>query len=544
MNTNTTYNGPEDEKESAETNTIGEIMANESEAKLIKLEDAAEVEPNGGKDINHKITALDGSLAQLREELGAINNSVEEGLDRLSDNDTDLRAKVSETYKRLGEIDNAYKALIEISHRIDGDIRRLNGDVSVVAEQSASGIKNLEISNLEKSNELALKNEQVASRVNELVQNSRVTKELFDEKIKATSGNIQLIEKTLVEKINTLAELSDEKDQAIEDKVEKNHAKIIKLQSVDEAIIRRATTLEISSAELSAQAGKIENSVEQLDASSQILSARVDDLRDRHEELAKVVASNSDMIGVLRNKADSLADSISTLAGIQRRDFNRATFGILLVLALVGVVYVVHQGQFAETGDLIAAEADKVEGQIAGLQQAQQASTVATGESLERLQSQVATLDAEREALQQELKAVKGELSQVGDEVDSVSARFDNSTSFYRLGDDNVMHGEYWISQQAADNFSIQLAASKDRNALFELAMRYNHRLTDKLSMVEVRDQMGTRYVLLSGNYKTRQSAQTALNDLGWTFQEHRPAIIQMRDVQAFIAAKGAESRS
>ena len=55
-----------------------------------------------GKDINNKISSLDTDLAQLRAELLTINNSVEEGLDRLGDTDTDLTAKVSETYKRLG----------------------------------------------------------------------------------------------------------------------------------------------------------------------------------------------------------------------------------------------------------------------------------------------------------------------------------------------------------------------------------------------------------------------------------------------------------
>ena len=66
-------------------------------------------------------------------ELGVINNSVEEGLDRLSDSDTDLTAKVSETYKRLGEIDNAHKSLLKISSHIDADIQKLDGDVSTSA---------------------------------------------------------------------------------------------------------------------------------------------------------------------------------------------------------------------------------------------------------------------------------------------------------------------------------------------------------------------------------------------------------------------------
>ena len=136
-----------------------DAVSDNSESKLLKFDENNSVTP--GKDINTKITALDTDLAQLRAELGAINSSVEEGLDRLGDTDTDLTAKVSETYKRLGEIDNAYKALLEISSRIDSDIKKLNGDVSTVAEHSATGIKTLEQSTIAQSNEFAHKNEQV-----------------------------------------------------------------------------------------------------------------------------------------------------------------------------------------------------------------------------------------------------------------------------------------------------------------------------------------------------------------------------------------------
>jgi len=156
--------------------------ADSKKSKLLKFDENNTVSP--GKDINEKITTLDTDLAQLRMELGIINNSVEEGLDRLGDTDTDLTAKVAETYKRLGEIDNAYKSLLEISSRIDTDIKKLNGDVSTVAEQSATGIKNLEQSTIAQSHEFTQKNQQVTSRVKQLVETSKLTSELLGQKKK------------------------------------------------------------------------------------------------------------------------------------------------------------------------------------------------------------------------------------------------------------------------------------------------------------------------------------------------------------------------
>ncbi|MFV2004545.1 MAG: hypothetical protein ACC650_05025, partial [Gammaproteobacteria bacterium] len=158
-----------------------------------------------GKDINTKITTLDSDLAQLRAELSTINSSVEEGLDRLGDTDTDLTAKVSETYKRLGEIDNAYKSLIEISSRIDNDLQKLNGDISDVAEQTATGIKSLKHSTVTQSNEFTQKNNQVVSRVNHLVETSKLTNEMMYKNIQSATERMLLIEKNIVAQIENLS---------------------------------------------------------------------------------------------------------------------------------------------------------------------------------------------------------------------------------------------------------------------------------------------------------------------------------------------------
>ena len=97
---------PTDEAVTEKAAEDTDVSSESIESKLITFDENNTV--NTGKDINNKITALDTDLAQLRAELSSINSSVEEGLDRLGDTDTDLTAKVSETYKRLGEIDNAY----------------------------------------------------------------------------------------------------------------------------------------------------------------------------------------------------------------------------------------------------------------------------------------------------------------------------------------------------------------------------------------------------------------------------------------------------
>ena len=112
---------------------------------LIHLEGEVKA-ANQARDINAKINLLEDSLGDLQTELDSINKSVDEGLDQLSNNDLDLTSKVSETYKRLGEIDETYKTLSAISNDIDSEGKKLTVEISEVADQSAAELEKLEAS--------------------------------------------------------------------------------------------------------------------------------------------------------------------------------------------------------------------------------------------------------------------------------------------------------------------------------------------------------------------------------------------------------------
>jgi len=120
------------------------------------------------KDINAKISLLEASLGELQAELEVINRSVDEGLERLSDSDLDLTSKVSETYKRLGEIDNTYKSLSTISENIDNEVRKLTSEIEDVATQSAADLEN-------HNTQFNEQHQQLVERVNELVRHSQET---------------------------------------------------------------------------------------------------------------------------------------------------------------------------------------------------------------------------------------------------------------------------------------------------------------------------------------------------------------------------------
>ncbi len=503
------------------------------ESKLLKFDDNNTVSP--GRDINTKISALDTDLAHLRAELGSINSSVEEGLDRLGDTDTDLTAKVSETYKRLGEIDNAYKSLIEISSRIDTDIKKLNGDVSTVAEQSASGIKTLEQSTIAQTTEFAHKNQQVVTKVNHLVETSKLTGELLSQKIQTTTEKILQFETQVVAEIETLSSAMNSKTGAIEVSVESNKAKILKLQSVDEAIIKRATTLEISSAELTVKSQDIQESVEQLRVSASSLSTDLIELSEKTRALEDITSNQGSLINNLQRATSDISDKLAVLTGRESKHFNIFTVSFLLLLIATAVIYFSQQGQFNMADARIAERGEIVDSKIISLQ-LQQTSSVA------ELESKVAALNTVmQEEIDKEIALVDLKMKNLKDQVQSVDGRLTNDSPFSQIGDDNVIHGTQWIAELPAQNFTVQLAYVSDINTMYALAQRYNYYLKSSLSYFEVAGTDGngndiTRYVLLSGNYTTQQQAIAQINSMPRYIDMQRPVVKKLDDVQRYIA--------
>ena len=510
-----------------ENQNVSEDKTSENnDKKLLKFDENNKVSP--GKDINTKITSLDTDLAHLRAELGAINSSVEEGLDRLGDSDTDLTAKVSETYKRLGEIDNAYKSLLEISTRIDIDIQRLNGDVSTVAEQSATGIKTLEQSTTAQSNEFTHKNQQVVSRVNQLVETSKLTGEILSQKIQATTERILQVETHVVAEIESLSSVTSNKTDAIEVSVENNKARILKLQSVDEAIIKRATTLEISSAELTVKSQDIQSSVVQLQTSSNSLSDGLDELREQTRALEDITANHGSLITSLQRATTDITDKLAVLANRESKHFNIFTMSFLLLLVVTGIIYYSQQSQFDVTDTVIAQRSEVVNAQIASLQQQQTSSSMA-------LEDKVAELNA---AMQQEVAQVDMKVQEIRDQVQSVEGRFNNDSPFSQIGSDNIIHGSQWLAALPADNFVVQLAYVSDTATLYEIAQRYNYYLKDSLSYFSVDVNGITKYVLLSGNYATQQQAMTKITSMPRYIDMQQPVVRKLGVIQEYITQK------
>ena len=131
-------------------------------------------------------------------------------------------------------------------------------------------------------------------------------------------------------------------------------------------------------------------------------------------------------------------------------------------------------------------------------------------------------------------------MENVTDQVQSVEGRLGQVSPFSQIGNDNVLHGERWISSLAKENFSIQLAYVDDRSKMFEIAQRYNFYLKDSLAYFLVNDvhmkSGAEKYVLLSGNYATRQHALMAIQNMPKYIDMQPPQIRRLDVIQDYIA--------
>jgi chromosome segregation ATPase len=480
------------------------------ENKLIRLENESEA-VGQAKDINAKISLLENSLGELQTELDVINKSVDEGLERLGDSDLDLTSKVSETYKRLGEIDNTYKSLSVISENIDNEVKKLTAEIEEVATQSAADLES-------HNSKFNRQHQQLVERVNDLVRHSQETNAQLTQSINDNIDALLKLENELVTEIDALAGSARERSDQIEKEVESSKARILQLQQVDDALEKRAASLEVTSAELGRKS-------KELDASLSLLDMRTDELSTLVDKLLEDSEKHSSLISALQDKSVEMAMSIRALAGTENRHF-RILSGFLLVaiLAIAGL-YFYHQSEMSHDAIVTAERTEVVDQQISSLQQ----NSIKSAVTLSEVQENLVSLN---DRLDQEVKTLNGKLQNMEDQAQSLDGRISNISPFSRIGSDNVIHGPQWLARQPADSFVIQVAAAENRNALYAIAQRYNHYLKDELSWYTVKSAAAEKFVLVSGGYAGEKDAVAVLRRLPRYVNFQRPAITRMGDIQ------------
>ncbi len=454
-------------------------------------------------DINAKIGLLENSLSDLQTELDAINRSVDQGLERLNDSDLDLTSKVTETYKRLGEIDNTYKALSSISENIDKEVRKLTVEIEEVATQSATDLESHNV-------QMTEQHEQLVARVNDLVAHSHETNSQLAQSIKDNTDAVLKLEKELVAEIDALASSTSERHDDLEKQLEASKARILQLQAVDDALEKRAASLETTAARLT-QAGK------ELEASIGLLDIRADELSNVVDKLLEDSEKHFSLIGTLQDKSVELAMSMRALAGTENRHFKILSGLLALAILAISGLFFYHQSEMSHDAMVTAERTGVVDQQIAGLQQDDLRSAATLAE------------------VQDNLVAMSEKLQAMTDQADSLDGRISSMSPSSRIGRSNVIHGPQWLSRQPADQYAIQVAAFTDKKAMYDIAQRYNRYLNDELSYYTVKSGLVDKYVLVSSGYATESEADAVLWQLPRRVSFQRPEKTRISEIQQRI---------
>ena len=506
-------------KQKTTTTPRAKKAENTASEKLIQLEES-KPERTLPKDLNQRIGQIDTELDELRSELKNTNKGVKTSLTQLSDKDTDLTSRVSEAYQQLGNLDNAYQSLTDKSSRISTEIKAISKQIIGISEKTDA-----EIGTLSEGFQTLLQ------QLEELSHKSKLTTQQLNKSIKDNAQSMQALEQTLLSEIDGLAQRTQARDDDLsaatkavgeglskaEEEIRASQARMIKLQSVDQALEKRADLLEATTAELSKTSKELSRATTQLNQRTSQLSTAI-------ESLQKTSVEHSGLIARLQGQAEKTANALYSLIMLEKRHFRLVTGGLILLLLAISALFFYEYGNWRQE----AVVNNQLQAEVGGLSE----DLAATDNDVARVDQRIAEVDTN---VQTEITQIQDKLTNLGDQVESLDGRLTNQRPYKTFGNGNVIHGPEWLAAQPAQLYAIHIATLNDKQSLYKLAERYSQYLNDDLAYLPVQVNQSERFALVYGQYASEQEATTALSRLPRYIERQQPVVQPMSNIQRYI---------
>jgi len=453
-------------------------------------------------ELNNKIGQIDSRLDRLTGQLTSMNAEVHKRLEALQESDDDISGKVSETFKYLGDLDNQYKALGEQSSSIKQEIKALALDLKTVTQEASEGIASLKGGHAE-----------LMERVNELSKKSKATATKLEKSIRENAEAMKALEDQLMGEINALAEVNEQRNNAMiqradkldkrvgkaERDLESHNARMLKMAAVDEALAKRASSLESTTEDLTQASKELKNAARSLDYRTKKLAGEVAQLQ-QHSIL------HFGLITDLQTRATGLSQNLASLAKLEKTHF-LGTLGLfVIVLGIIGGVIVSQASNWKNEALANAG-----------------------------IQSGVSNVDSKVRVIQAKVSELQKKFANIKDETSSLSGRLSAVSPFSSFGETSTVHGPHWVAQQAPNTFVIHLATEDSKEALYKLVDRYSHYLKNEVAFVPVTVDGATRYALISTGYASGDDALAALDNMPHSINWQTPRVFPMSEIQASI---------
>jgi len=340
-------------------------------------------------------------------------------------------------------------------------------------------------------------------------------------------------------------------------------------EKIKQKLEKQAEGLDKVSNDLATNQSDNQAQIEELVIFDQKLALEAYHLEQRTDILEREEKVHQEKIVQLKKQTQASTDlgkksqrQVNYVIQREKDHFNLLSGGfLLLVIALVvGILFSYRHYQQMRQADYTAAEQNELQkkaiaknsraaGQLqtnieqhqlslaAQQRQLQQQSLDKEQSNYQQLQQQLSAMQQQLAEQQQQIKAKDDTiqlLSREVQEVDDNLQYLNNSVGPYagynRDAFQGKLKGPYWLQQQPAENFTIQLLQAPQKQQLFQFIQRYGYYLTNKLSYYRLPDK---NVVLAYGSFDKQSDAQQALDVLPGTVSRLNQGIAQIKAIQS-----------
>ena len=487
---------------------------------LHKIQDASK--DNQVLEINKQMTSLESSIEQLKKQLNTTNKQIKTDVTRLTQSDDDITDKVAETYRQLGQIETTFQDLGKQSKKINADIKKVTSSIKTF-EKTSSDALNQAIENQSEINiDFKQQHESIITRADKLSKQAESITRKLNKSIKDNSKEITELEARIISELEKQAQLSQDRDGSLDDKIQKadkeigsQKAKMLLMQSVDEALNKRAVTLELTSEKLLSDTEELIRSTEVLNILTGKLSDDVEALEIHTARLDAQNLEQQGFINSLQTKTDSMARTLLALVSLETKHFRMlASFSLLILLAVIAVFF---YGEYQRDTQLseTALRSSQVDEQVSKLQNRLEDEQMAS----QVFYSEITDLQKNIGQLQQKLDGVNSQVVVLNDQVESIDGRIQYIAPLYNFGTDNTIHGSEWLSKLDSKLHSIKVTTVTDKQELYRTASRYNYYL--KKDLAYFINQDGSFTLIEGGRYQSEELVKV-LRDMP-SYINHEP---------------------
>ena len=498
-------------------------------------------------EINRQMTSLEGSISKLNTQLNASNKQIRSDVERLSKSDAEITEKVADTYKQLGLIEGTFSDLSTQSKQINVDLKKVNSSLKAFEKSSTLALNEAIDNQSAVNNEFRQQHEDLILRAETLSKKASTMATKLTKSIKQNSLALTELEARIISELENVAQSSQQRDDKLGNKIKSSSeeissqkARMMLMQSVDEALEKRTAALEATSAHLIEDSENLKTSTEILDVLTSKLSADIEALEMHTASLAQQNIEQQGFIEALQEKAGSITRTLLAMATLEKKHF-RVLLATSLMLFLAIIASFFYSEYMRETEQLVEVQRNSViNEQVAQLssrvEDEQMASQVFYSEILE-LQSNLNQVQSELQQktalIEVDLQKKAEQIQQMNDEVESLDGRVRYLAPLYNFGSDNTIYGSQWLSKLDPAKLSIKIATVKDKQSMYEIAQRYNRHFTEELAYFVTADEQYS--LIYGGKFDDAQQISDKLRKMPGYINFQSPVAIANADILAQI---------